>query len=279
LFTIYEAVVKMSYIMDAKAFNKPQVSAHDEQLSGLVERVTYHSEESGFCVLRIKANRYSDQVTVIGTLPQVRAGEWIDAQGRWIVSRDYGSQFKADVLKTTSPDTPEGIEKYLASGLIKGIGPGFASRLVNRFGKKVLDNIESNPSRLLEVDGIGKQRYEKITSAWQEQRIIRQIMVFLHSHDVSTSRAFRIYKQYGQESIQQVSRDPYSLAREIRGIGFKSADKIAASLGVEKESPLRAQAGVEYILGELTNQGHCGCQRSRLVKSAVEILQIPPETV
>jgi len=248
-------------------------------LSGLVERVTYHNEESGFCVLRVKARGHRDLVTVVGILPEVRAGEWIEAQGRWTVDRDYGQQFRAEILHTTAPNTLEGMEKYLASGLIKGIGPAFAGRLVKYFGQQVLDTIENTPHRLTEVEGIGKVRQEKITAAWAEQHVIREIMVFLHSHGVSTNRAFRIYKTYGGEAIERVREDPYRLARDIRGIGFKSADKIAESLGIGRQSDLRARAGVEYSLQQLTDEGHCGSDREKLINTTAKMLEIPPTII
>lgn len=267
----------MTSVMTGKSENKPHGAT--EQLSGLIERVTFHSDESGFCVLRVKAKGHRDQQTVIGTLPQVRAGEWFEAEGRWTVDRDHGQQFKAEVLRTTAPATTDGIEKYLASGLIKGIGPAFAKRLVSRFGPRVLDVIENTPKRLFEVQGIGEARHSRIVAAWSEQKVIREIMVFLHSHGVSTSRAFRIYKTYGIDAIEKVREDPYRLARDISGIGFKTADKIAESLGIDKQSLLRAQAGIEYVLGELTGEGHCGCPRQELIDAAAEVLEIPAPIV
>ncbi|MFC1636449.1 ATP-dependent RecD-like DNA helicase [Planctomycetota bacterium] len=248
--------------------------SHMEHVSGLVERVTFHSDESGFCVLRVKVRGHRDHTTVVGTLPQVQAGEWLEAEGRWTIDRDYGQQFKAEILRTAAPNTLEGMEKYLGSGLIKGIGPVFAERLVKHFKQDVLNIIEAKPQKLLEVDGIGPIRHSKITTAWAEQRMVREIMVFLHSHGVSTSRAFRIYKTYGDKAIETVVENPYCLARDIRGIGFKSADKIAESLGIAKESDLRARAGIEYVLQTLTDDGHCGYPREDLVKGAVKILEI-----
>ncbi|HUU20764.1 MAG TPA: ATP-dependent RecD-like DNA helicase [Sedimentisphaerales bacterium] len=245
-----------------------------EHVSGLVEHVTFHSDESGFCVLRVKVRGHRDHTTVVGTLPQVKAGEWLEAEGRWAIDRNYGQQFKAEMLRTTAPNTLDGMEKYLGSGLIKGIGPVFAKRLVKCFGQEVLNVIEAKPQRLLEVDGIGPIRHNKITTAWAEQRMVRDIMVFMHNHGVSTSRAFRIYKAYGNEAIETVSHNPYRLAHDIRGIGFKMADKIAESLGITKESDLRARAGIEYVLQTLTNDGHCGYPRKELVKAAIKILEI-----
>jgi exodeoxyribonuclease V alpha subunit len=211
----------------------------------------------------------------VGTLPQVQAGEWLEAEGRWAIDRDYGQQFKAEILRTTAPNTLEGMEKYLGSGLIKGIGPVFAERLVKHFKHDVLNIIEAKPQKLLEVDGIGPIRHNKITTAWAEQRMVREIMVFLHSHGVSTSRAFRIYKAYDDQAIETVAGNPYCLAHDIRGIGFKSADKIAESLGIEKESDLRARAGIEYVLQTLTDDGHCGYPCKELIKEAIKILEIP----
>jgi len=248
-----------------------------EHVSGLVEHITFHSDESGFCVLRVKVRGHRDHTTVVGTLPQVKAGEWLEAEGRWNIDRNYGQQFKAEILRTTAPNTLDGMEKYLGSGLIKGIGPVFAKRLVKCFRQDVLNIIEAKPQRLLEVDGIGPIRHKKITSAWAEQRMVRDIMVFLHSHGVNTSRAFRIYKVYGNEAIETVSHNPYRLAHDIRGIGFKIADQIAGSLGIGKESDLRARAGIEYVLQTLTNDGHCGYPHNELVKAAIKILEISEE--
>jgi len=251
-----------------------QTHPHLDHISGLVERVTFHNEESGFCVLRVNVRGHRDHTTVVGTLPQVQAGEWLEAEGRWAIDRDYGQQFKAEILRTAAPNTLEGMQKYLGSGLIKGIGPVFAERLVKHFKQDVLHIIEAKPHKLLEVDGIGPIRHQKITTAWAEQRMVREIMVFLHSHGVSTSRAFRIYKAYGDKAIETVLENPYCLARDIRGIGFKSADKIAESLGIAKESDLRARAGIEFVLQTLTDDGHCGYPRGDLVKSAAKMLEI-----
>lgn len=245
-----------------------------DNMGGLIERVTFHSPESGFAVLRIKARGHRELVTVVGTLPTVSPGEWIEATGVWTVDRQHGQQFKADTLRTTQPDTAEGIEKYLGSGMVRGIGPAFAKRLVDAFGKDVFDIIEEYPEKLRSVEGIGKKRQESILSAWAEQKAVREIMVFLHSHSVSTARAFRIYKTYGDEAIAVVTENPYRLAQDIWGIGFKTADQIAGSLGIDKQSPLRARAGVEYVLGTLTDDGHCAFPRMELVRKAAEMLEI-----
>src|SRR3954471_1175042 len=247
----------------------PSPAAHPtatEHITGPIERVTYHNAESGFCVLQIHIKGERDFVTVVGTIPEVRAGEWLDARGKWFVDATYGRQFKAEMLKTAQPETAEGMVKYLGSGMVKGIGPTLAKRLVGRFGMAVFEAIEKTPHQLLRVDGIGKGRQQKILAAWAEQKAVREIMLFLHSHGVGTARAFRIYKTYGEESIPKVQEDPYRLARDIRGIGFKTADQIAASLGIGRQSDLRARAGVEFVLQELTDAGHVAFPRAGLVE-------------
>ena len=195
-----------------------------EVLAGLIERVTYHNEENGFCVLRIKARGHRELITLVGHSAVISAGEWVMASGEWINDRTHGQQFKARFLKTSEPTSLDGIEKYLGSGMIRGIGPVYAKKLVRVFGEKVFDVIEAEPARLREVDGIGPVRASRITAAWAEQKIVREIMVFLHSHGVGTARAVRIYKTYGADAVQVMSENPYRLARDIRGIGFKTAD-------------------------------------------------------
>lgn len=258
---------------------QPVAATESEQIAGLVERVTFHNDETGFCVLRIKARGHRELVTVVGTLPEVRAGEWLEAQGRWIVNKEYGQQFQAEILRTMPPTTVEGIEKYLASGMIKGIGPVLAGRIVHAYKERTFEIIDANPHSLTYVDGIGPMRKKKIAEAWAEQKAIREIMVFLHGHKVSTSRAFRIFKAYGHEAIDKVRGDPYRLARDIPGIGFKTADVIAESVGIAKQSDLRARAGVEYVLLQLTEEGHCGYGRDELVAITVKLLEIPDEII
>ena len=245
-----------------------------EHLSGTVERVTFHSAETGFAVLRIKVKGWREPAALVGTTPQVNAGEWLDADGRWVTDTEHGRQFKAENIRLTHPDSLEGIEKYLGSGLIKNIGPVYAKKLVTKFGKEVFDIIENSSARLQEVEGIGPQRRHAIKEAWQEQRVIREIMAFLFSHGVTTSRAFRIYKTYGQQSIERIRRNPYILARDIWGIGFKTADEIAGKMGVARDSPLRARSGVEYTLQELTGDGHCAFPREALATEAARILDV-----
>ncbi len=246
-----------------------------EHLSGSVERVTFHSEETGFCVLRVKVKGHSDQVTVIGSAASITPGEYIECIGAWTNDRTHGMQFKANHLKVVPPTTLEGIEKYLGSGMVKGIGPHFAKVLVKAFKENVFTVIENEPDSLLKLPGIGKKRVAKITSAWDEQKMIREIMVFLQSYGVGTGRAVRIYKTYGDEAILKVTENPYRLALDIHGIGFKTADQIAGKLGIAPDSPIRAQAGVRHVLQEISSDGHCAAPWDTLVKESVKLLEIP----
>ena len=250
-----------------------------EQLQGAVERVTFHSEATGFCVLRTKVKGHRDIITVIGSAPSITAGEYIECRGIWINDKKHGLQFKADYLKAVQPTTLEGIEKYLGSGMVKGIGPHFAKKLVSAFGEAVFDVIETTPHRLLELEGIGEKRQEKVLSAWVEQKAIRSIMVFLHGHGVGTARSVRIYKTYGDKAVQIVEENPYCLARDIHGIGFKTADNLAEKLGIAKDALIRAQAGVSHVLQALCDNGHCAAERTKLIKASVELLEIPEAVI
>ena len=250
-----------------------------EVLAGIVERVTFHNAETGFCVLRVKARGHRDLTTVVGHAATISAGEWITASGDWVNDRTHGQQFKARFLRTSAPSSVEGIERYLASGMIRGIGPVYARKMVKAFGEKVFDIIEAEPDRLREVDGIGPLRARRITVAWAEQKIVREIMVFLHSHGVGTARAVRIFKTYGADAIQVMTENPYRLARDIRGIGFKTADAIAIRLGIEKTAMIRIRAGISYALTEAMNEGHCGLPTSELLPLAAELLDAPQELV
>lgn len=250
-----------------------------EHLHGSVERVTFHSEATGFCVLRTKVRGNRDVVTVIGSAPSITAGEYIECQGVWINDRKHGLQFKAEHLKTIQPTTLEGIEKYLGSGMVKGIGPHFAKKLVRAFGEGVFDVIEQSPNRLLDLEGIGPKRKARVLSAWAEQKAIRSIMVFLHGHGVGTARAVRIYKTYGDKAVEIVEANPYRLARDIRGIGFKTADQLAEKLGIAKDSLMRAQAGASHVLQELCDNGHCAAELSKLLEASHQLLEIPEEII
>jgi exodeoxyribonuclease V alpha subunit len=250
-----------------------------EVIAGTVERVTFHNAESGFCVLRVKARGHRDLVTIVGHAATISAGEWLTASGEWVNDRTHGQQFKARFMRTSAPSSIEGIEKYLASGMIRGIGPIYAKKMVKAFGEKVFDIIESTSDRLREVDGIGPVRAKRIVGAWAEQKIVREIMVFLHSHGVGTARAVRIYKTYGVDAVQVMTENPYRLARDIRGIGFKTADAIAIRLGIEKTAMIRVRAGISYALTEAMGQGHCGLPNDELVPLAVELLEVEADLV
>ena len=248
-----------------------------EPLSGLVERVTFHSPDTGFCVLRVKVRGHRELVTVLGSAASIQPGEFIQASGRWDNHREHGIQFRTTFLKVMPPSSLDGIEKYLGSGMIRGIGPHFAKKLVTAFGEEVFDVIENAPERLRTLDGIGPKRVERITSGWADQKAIREIMVFLQSHGVGTSRAVRIYKTYGADAIPLVSENPYRLARDIRGIGFLTADQIAEKLGIEKTAMIRARAGISYTLTEAVSEGHCGLPVDDLMPMAEKLLEIPSD--
>jgi exodeoxyribonuclease V alpha subunit len=262
-----------------KHMKSSTASPTQEVLAGFVERVTYHNAENGFCVLRAKARGHRDLVTVLGHSATISAGEWITATGDWINDRTHGQQFKARFLRTETPTSSEGIEKYLCSGMIRGIGPVYARKLVRAFADKVFDVIEAQPERLREVEGIGPVRAQRIVAAWAEQKVVREIMVFLHSHGVGTARAVRIFKTYGADAIQVMSENPYRLARDIRGIGFKTADAIATKLGIEKTAMVRVRAGISYALTEAMDDGHCGLPAGELLPLAESLLEVPVELV
>jgi exodeoxyribonuclease V alpha subunit len=250
-----------------------------EVVAGIVERVTFHNEENGFCVLRVKARGHRDLVTVIGHAATISAGEWVTVTGEWINDRNHGQQFEARFLKASAPTTAEGIEKYLGSGMIRGIGPAYAKRMVKAFGDKVFDIIETEPDRLKEIDGIGPIRAQRIVTAWADQKVVREIMVFLHSNGVGTARAVRIFRTYGADAVQVMTENPYRLARDIRGIGFKTADAIAMKLGIEKTAMIRVRAGISYALTEAMDDGHCGLPLENLLPLAAELLEVPGELV
>jgi len=248
-------------------------------LAGLVERVTYHNDETGFCVLRIKARGQRDLITVVGHAASISAGEWVQMSGSWVNDRMHGLQFKATFLKASAPTTLEGIEKYLGSGMIRGIGPVYAKKLVRAFGEAVFELIEQAPGRLHEVTGIGPKRTRRIVAGWADQKVIREIMLFLHANGVGTSRAVRIFKTYGQDAVQVISENPYRLARDIRGIGFLTADKVAEKLGIKKTALIRVRAGVSYALAEAMDEGHCGLPVDELTNLTVKLIEVAPALI
>ena len=259
---------------------KPQQEpSSQEVLAGLIERVTFHNSENGFCVLRIKARGHRDLVTVVGHAATISPGEWVTVSGDWSNDHTHGQQFKARFMRTSAPTSIDGIEKYLGSGMIRGIGPVYAKKMVKAFGEKVFDIIEAEPGRLREITGIGAVRAKRITDAWADQKIVREIMVFLHSNGVGTARAVRIFKTYGSDAVQVMTENPYRLARDIRGIGFKTADAIAMKLGIEKTAMIRVRAGVSYALTEAMDEGHCGLPTDELLPLAGVLLEIPKELI
>lgn len=250
-----------------------------EEFSGVVERVTFHQPDTGFAVLRVKHRGRRDPVTVVTHVPSIQAGEYIHCSGTWINNAKFGLQFSAQQIRVSLPDTAEGIQKYLASGMVRGIGPHYAKQLVSHFGVQLFDVLDKHPHRLSEVSGIGAIRKKQILASWKEQRKIRDIMMFLHGHGVGTSRAVRIYKTYGDEAIERIQKDPYQLAKDIRGIGFKTADQLAQQLGIPRDSLIRARAGTIHALYEATEQGHCAQLREELVGATMALLEIPEALV
>ena len=250
-----------------------------DTLSGLIEDVVFFNEENGYAVIKVKAGGHRDPVTIVGSLPSVNPGEWVSAQGRWVQDRQFGRQFRAELLTSTPPTTREGIEKYLGSGMVKGIGPAYAKKLVAKFGEGIFDIIENQSARLEEVDGIGPKRRRKIKDAWAEQKVIREIMVFLHSNGVSTRRAVRIYKTYGDDAIEKVRSNPYTLATDIAGIGFKTADQIAQKVGIPADSLVRACAGLNHVLLEATGQGHCALPIGLLKEETGKLLLVNEQLI
>ncbi|WP_370412909.1 ATP-dependent RecD-like DNA helicase [Streptomyces fradiae] len=244
-------------------------------LEGVLERITYANEESGYTVARVDTGRGSgDLLTVVGALLGAQPGESLRMQGRWGSHPQYGRQFTVENYTTVLPATVQGIRRYLGSGLIKGIGPRIAERIVDHFGTDTLDVIETAPKRLIEVPGLGPKRTRLIGAAWEEQKAIKEVMVFLQGVGVSTSIAVRIYKKYGDSSIGVVKNQPYRLAADVWGIGFLTADRIAQAVGIPHDSPDRVRAGLQYALSQSTDQGHCFLPEERLISDAVKLLQV-----
>lgn len=249
------------------------------KIRGVVERITYQNPENGYSVLRVAVKGYNELVTVVGNLVDANVGSVLLIEGDWKVDKKYGSQFIAQKWEETVPATVFGIEKYLGSGLIKGVGPKFAKRIVNLFGMDTILVIEGTPERLNEVDGIGKKRVEMIVKSWEQQKEIKNIMLFLQGHDVSTSFAAKIYKTYGNDSIEIVKSNPYKLADDIWGIGFKTADSIASKLGFEKNCFTRCRSGILYTLNQLADEGHVYAEKEQLISKSTELLGTEREAV
>ena len=245
-----------------------------EHLRCVVERITYQNADNGYTVLKCAVKNYSDLVTVVGTMPDTHVGSVLSLEGIWKMDARYGRQFSVEKFEETLPATVYGIEKYLGSGLVKGVGPKFAKRIVEKFGKDTLNIIEDTPDKLLTVQGIGKVRVDRIKTSWQEQKEIKNIMLFLQSHEVSTSHATKIFKTYGSESIAIVKENPYRLADDIWGIGFKTADSIAQKMGIDKGKFVRLRSGIFYTLNKLAEAGHCYATREQLIGKARELLEV-----
>ena len=245
-----------------------------EHLRCVVERITYQNTENGYTVLKCAVKNYNDLVTVVGTMPDTHVGSVLSLDGMWKMDAKYGRQFSVQKFEETLPATVYGIEKYLGSGLVKGVGPKFAKRIVEKFGEDTLDIIEETPDELLKVPGIGKVRVDRIKTSWQEQKEIKNIMLFLQGHEVSTSHATKIFRTYGSESIAIVKENPYRLADDIWGIGFKTADSIAQKMGIEKGKFVRLRSGIFYTLNKLAELGHCYATREQLIEKASVLLEV-----
>ncbi|HET6522014.1 MAG TPA: AAA family ATPase, partial [Geminicoccaceae bacterium] len=244
-----------------------------EQLGGVVERVVYHSRESGFCVLRVRVPEQRKLATVVGHAPSVVAGEAIAATGSWVWHRSHGLQFRATALSSAlSAGAADGVESCLGAGLLKGIGPTYARRLLGAFGDRLFEVIEREPERLREVPGIGLARAERIAACWTEQRALREIMLFLHDHGLGGSRALRIYEAYGPGAVELVRADPYRLARDIPGIAFTAADSVAARLGLAPDDPVRVRAGLAQVVAAARGEGHAGLPLPDAVQRAADLL-------
>ena len=250
-----------------------------QKLRCVVERITYQNPENGYSVMKVKVKGYNDLVTLVGNLLEVPAGSVLLCEGDWKVDKRYGSQFVCQSWEEVMPATAYGIEKYLGSGLVKGIGPKFAQLIVKQFGLETIEVIETDIERLYEVPGIGKKRVEKIRESWEKQKDIKNVMLFLQGYGVSTAYAAKIYRQYGKDSIDKVKENPYQLADDIWGIGFKTADGIAVKMGYEKNDIRRCKSGIIYTLNQLSNEGHVYAEEEQLVKSALELLDAEEEPI
>lgn len=241
-----------------------------DQLSGTIERVVFHNDESGFVVLRVEAKGQRLPITVVGKTPRAVAGEFIEATGTWADDPEFGKQFKADTMRLLPPSTAEGIEKYLGSGLVKGIGKHYAKKIVEVFGERTLEVIDESPTFLKEIKGIGGKRIQLIRESWRQQKAVRDIMVFLQSHGLGTGQAARIYKTYGNDALAIVKENPYRLADDVWGIGFQTADQLALKLGFDRQATPRAQAAVRFILQEAADDGNCALPEEAVWQQAAQ---------
>lgn len=250
-----------------------------ESIRGEVERVTFFSEDSGFAVLKVRVPGHRDHVTVTGRAAAVQAGEEIQARGQWIEDRNFGRQFKAEHLSLSPPGSPAGLARFLGSGLIGGVGPVLAERIVGKFGTDVMGILDHSSKRLEEVEGIGQKKRREIKASWDQQRAIREIMVFLHGHGISTSRALRIHKTYGDDARAVLEKNPYQLAEDIFGIGFKTADDLAGKLGLPADAPARREAALLHVLRAAREEGHAALPRSEALERAAELVGRSPAEI
>lgn len=250
-----------------------------DQISGYIEKITFQNAETGFTIAQLQPSTNSQAICIVGTLPALQPGETVRCQGTWKKHLIYGQQFSVESYHVEAPANIIGIKKYLGSGLIKGIGPAFAGRIVDTFGIDTLNIIDQTPERLAEVSGVGTKRIDKIKECWQAQRAIRDVMVFLQSYRISPAFAQKIYKTYGAKSIEVVKGDPYKLARDVHGVGFKTADNLASQLGIAKEAPQRIDAGIEYVLSNLSDEGHVCFPQDELIQAGATTLEVAAELV
>lgn len=251
----------------------------NDELQGSVERITYYNDENGYSVVRLNVVDSSELVTVVGNLPEVQPGESLRLEGRWTNHPQYGRQFKAEWCEQVLPATVEGLKAYLGSGMVKGVGPVTAKRIVQRFGVETLRVLDETPQRLREALGVGPKRAAAVAKAWEEQKQIREVMMFLQRHGVSTNLAVRIYKAYGDEALQVVQEEPYRMARDIWGVGFKTADQVAQDLGMPHDAPSRVEAGVAYTLSQLADEGHVYVPQDELIVEASSLLEVGADSV
>jgi exodeoxyribonuclease V alpha subunit len=252
---------------------------NEQKLVGTIERITFHNEDNGFCIIKVKVAKKRELVTVSGNLSVVHVGEHIQAFGKWVMHSKFGLQFQAEQLQAMPPQSAAGMEKYLASGMVHGIGPHFAKKLVEAFGAEVFTIIEEQPHRLHKLPGIGKARIDQLTASWKTQSTIRDMMVFLQTHGIGSTRAIRIHKRYGDQAIELIRQDPYCLVRDIHGIGFKTADQLAQKLNPDPESPQRIRAGLMHALEEQHSKGHSLTTEEDLLKETEKVLKIPENVI
>lgn len=256
--------------------NEKNAAEAESKLSGTIERITYFNEEHNYCVARARCEGEKELITIVGTFASINVGEFVEMSGQWQSHKEYGRQFKVSEYIVKLPNTITGIKKYLGSGLIRGIGPKMAERITNHFKASTIEIIEKTPRSLLEIDGIGEWRLEQISESWKTQGAIRSIMIFLQKYSISTSIATKIYKRYGENSIEALTENPYRLADDIYGIGFKSADKIALSMNVPEDSEVRARACISYCLGQQVMEGHIFTTKTRLFEELKQFIDITP---